>query len=97
MGGGSVTAITAIGDGGHTASRRETMTTEYGCVLVVSEEPVLRAGLDLGAFPRHEIEIRGRREMLAIRTLASARDLPTARSTPRHPIEPAAADGELIL
>ena len=96
MGYGSVTAITAIGDAVNTASRLETLTKEYGCQLVVSEETVKRAGLDLGAFPRHEIEIRGRREMLAIRTLASARNLPTARSNPRDLIEPAAADGEMI-
>jgi adenylate cyclase len=96
MGYGSVTAITAIGDAVNTASRLETLTKEYGCELVVSEETVLRAGLDLGAFPRHEIEIRGKREMLVIRTLASARDLPTARSDPRHLVEPAAADGELL-
>jgi adenylate cyclase len=97
MGYGSVTAITAIGDAVNTASRLETLTKEYGCELVVSEETVLRAGLDLGAFPRHEIEIRGKREMLAIRTLASARDLPTVWSSPLHVIERAAADGELIL
>jgi adenylate cyclase len=96
MGYGSVTAITAIGDAVNTASRLETLTKEYGCQLVVSEETVLRAGLDLGAFPRYEIEIRGKREMLAIRTLASARELPTAQSTPPHLVEPA-ADGELIL
>jgi adenylate cyclase len=97
MGYGSVTAITAIGDAVNTASRLETLTKTYGCELVVSEQTVLRAGLDLGAFPRHEIEIRGKREMLAIRTLASARDLPTARSNPLRRIEAAAADGELIL
>jgi adenylate cyclase len=95
MGYGSVTAITAIGDAVNTASRLETLTKEYRCELVVSEDTVLRAGLDLGAFPRHEIEIRGKREVLVIRTLASARDLPTARSNPLHLVEPAAA-GELI-
>ena len=72
MGYGSADAITAIGDAVNTASRLETLTKTYGCELVVSEETVLRAGLDLSAFPRHEIEIRGKREMLAVRTLASA-------------------------
>ncbi len=81
MGYGSATAITAIGDAVNTASRLESLTKTYGCQLVVSEETVLRAGLDLSAFPRQEIEIRGKREMLVIRTLASARDLSTARAT----------------
>jgi hypothetical protein len=38
----------------------------------------LRAGIDLGAAPRHEIEIRGRVERLVVRTFASAQDLPIA-------------------
>jgi hypothetical protein len=47
---------------------------------------VARAGLDLTAFPRHEIEIRGKRETLAIRTLDSAAELPVASADPVHPI-----------
>ncbi len=35
-----------------------------------------RAGLDLGAFPRQEVEIRGKREMLAVRTLGRAAEMP---------------------
>ena len=93
----SATTITAIGDAVNTASRLETLTKDYGCELVVSEETVTRAGLDLGAFPRHQIEIRGKREMLVIRTLASARDLPASRSNPLRLVEHAATDGELIV
>jgi adenylate cyclase len=78
MGYGSATAITAIGDAVNTASRLETLTKTYRCELVVSEETVQAAGLDLGAYPRHEIEIRGRREMLSIRILARASDLSAA-------------------
>jgi hypothetical protein len=40
----------------------------------------LRAGIDLSACPRREIEIRGRRAMLAVRTLARAAELPSAGS-----------------
>src|SRR6266478_6025138 len=79
MGYGNVTAITAIGDAVNTASRLETLTKTYGCQLVVSEETVLRAGLDLSAFPSHEIEIRGKRDMLIVRTVASA--LPRRRDS----------------
>ena len=91
MGYGSAVAMTAIGDAVNTASRLETLTKTYGCELVVSEETVLRAGLDLSAFPRHEIEIRGRREMLAVRTVVSAGALSAAGSAADAPVEPAAA------
>jgi adenylate cyclase len=86
MGYGSAAAITAIGDAVNTASRLEELTKEYGCELVVSEEVVRRAEADLSVFPRYEIEIRGKRETLAVRTLASAADLPV-------PAEPTPAPG----
>ncbi len=76
MGYGSAAAITAIGDAVNTASRLQELTKEYGCELVVSEEVVRRAEFDLAPFPRSEIEIRGRRETLAVRTLESAAALP---------------------
>lgn len=92
MGYGSATAITAIGDAVNTASRLEELTKEYGCELVVSEETVLRAGLDLSAFASHEIEIRGKREPLTVRTLASAADLPGPEAgAPARRSTPAAA------
>jgi adenylate cyclase len=86
MGYGSAAAITAIGDAVNTASRLEDLTKTYGCEFVVSEETVSRAGLDLSGFPQYEIEIRGKREMLAIRTLDRAADLPIqgATSIRRH-------------
>jgi adenylate cyclase len=89
MGYGSAVAMTAIGDAVNTASRLETLTKTYECELVVSEETVLRAGLDLSAFPRYEIEIRGKRDMLAVRTVARATDL-SARAVPLAAVEPAA-------
>jgi adenylate cyclase len=87
MGYGGATAITAIGDAVNTASRLEELTKEYGCELVVSEDVVSRAGIDLSAFPRHEIEIRGKREMLAVRTLASAAELASSAAPPDLRIE----------
>jgi adenylate cyclase len=89
MGYGSAATITAIGDAVNTASRLEELTKEYDCELVVSEETVRRAGSDLSAFPRHEIEIRGKREMLAIRTLDHGAYLPYPGTTPVHPSRPA--------
>jgi adenylate cyclase len=76
MGYGRAAAITAIGDAVNTASRLEGLTKTYDCELVVSDETVARAGIDLSGFPRFEIEIRGKREMLAVRTLDRAADLP---------------------
>ena len=81
MGYGGTSSITAIGDAVNTASRLEALTKEYGCELVVSEAVVTRAGLDLAAFPRHEVEVRGKREMLAVRTLPRAAELPLPGQT----------------
>jgi adenylate cyclase len=93
MGYGNAAAITAIGDAVNTASRLEDLTKTYDCELVVSEETVERAGFDLSGFPRDEIEIRGKREMLAVRTLDRAADLPISGAAPTRRIAPAAAAG----
>jgi adenylate cyclase len=76
MGYGGAAAITAIGDAVNIASRLEELTKEYDCQLVVSEETLTRAGVALAGLPRHEIEIRGRRELLAVITFDGAVDLP---------------------
>src|SRR5262249_56346692 len=78
MGYGTAVSITAVGDSVNTASRIEGLTKTYACELVISEAVALRAGIDLGAAPRHEIEIRGRVERLLGRTFASAQALPLA-------------------
>ncbi len=86
IGYGKAVSLTAVGDAVNTASRLETATKEYGCELVVSEELLARAGIGLAAFPRYEIEIRGRLQMLAVRTLKSACELPeTGRGPLRVP------------
>jgi adenylate cyclase len=85
MGYGNAAAITAIGDAVNTASRLEGLTKEYECELVVSDETVARAGLDFSEFPHHEIEIRGKREMLAVTTFNRGADLPPPGAAPiRH-------------
>ena len=91
MGYGKAAAITAIGDAVNTASRLEALTKDYDCELVVSDETVARAGLDFSEFPRHEIEIRGKREMLAVTTFDRAADLPSPGAAPIRHAEPAVA------
>jgi len=91
MGYGNAAAITAIGDAVNTASRLEALTKDYDCELIVSDETVAHAGLDFSQFPRHEIEIRGKREMLAVTTFDRAADLPSPVAAPSRHSEPAVA------
>jgi len=76
MGYGSATTITAVGDAVNTASRIEGLTKLYRAELVMSQEVLTRAGLDLPHVHHEEIEIRGRQEKLVVAVFASARDLP---------------------
>lgn len=76
MGYGDASAITAIGDSVNTASRLEGLTKEYAAELVVSLEVIARAGLVLPDGRRDEIEIRGKREKLAVAVFQSAHELP---------------------
>jgi adenylate cyclase len=87
MGYGNAASITAIGDAVNTASRLESLTKSFACELVVSDETVSRAGLDLSGSPLHEIEIRGKREVLAVRIVKRAAELPASGAVPIRRIE----------
>ena len=52
------------------------MTKELKVQLVVSEALASLGQIDLSEFPRHEIAIRGREEMLTVRAIADAATLP---------------------
>jgi adenylate cyclase len=73
-------SLTAIGDTVNTASRLESLTKELKVELVVSQELLDRAGVDLSAAPRHEVDIRGRQGRLAVRAVLQARDLTSLSS-----------------
>jgi adenylate cyclase len=68
-------SLTAIGDTVNTASRLESLTKELKVELVVSQELLDRAGVDLSAAPAHDVDIRGRQGRLAVRAVLYARDL----------------------
>jgi adenylate cyclase len=80
MGFERVSSLTAIGDTVNTASRLESLTKDFAVELVVSQELLDRAGLDLPAAARHEVEIRGRQARLAVRAVARATDLTSLSS-----------------
>ncbi len=64
--------MTAIGEAVHVASRLQDLTKEYHCQLVVSEVVGTVAGIPLGDFPRHDIQVRGLSAPLAIRVIDRA-------------------------
>jgi adenylate cyclase len=64
--------FTALGDAVNVAARLQDMTKSLQCEVILSEEVRLTAGLAEDALPRREVEIRGRNEPLAVRTVASA-------------------------
>src|SRR5258708_25822236 len=72
---GADTTITAIGDAVNTASRVESLTKDFQCELVVSEEVIVRAGFDRTLFRWEQIELRGKQERLGVAILASGADL----------------------
>ena len=72
MGYRETSTITAVGDPVHVAARLQELTKQYKSQLVVSDTVGERAGVDLGGFARHEIQVRGRQEPLSIRVVESA-------------------------
>lgn len=80
MGYDRTASLTAIGDTVNTASRLESLTKDLRVELVVSQELLDTAGIDLSAAPMHEVDIRGRQGRLAVRAIVRAGDLTSLSS-----------------
>jgi class 3 adenylate cyclase len=76
MGDGRWRSLTAVGDTVNTASRLEALCKVHDCELVVSDDLLASAGVELQNARPQEVEIRGRSSPLVIRTIGSARELP---------------------
>jgi adenylate cyclase len=75
MGWGQSFYLTAVGDTVHVAARLEQATKDYNAELVLSEEVARLAGLDLSAFPGHELTVRNRGGRVGVRVIARVADL----------------------
>ncbi len=81
-GGGATAGITALGDTVNTASRLETLTKEYGAVLVVSHAVVHAAKVELAATRVEEITVRGRQSLLKVYAITDVGPLAGALAAP---------------
>ena len=73
MGYSKTTSLTAIGDVVNTASRLQSLTKDYKCQLVISEDVSKYAGLMSENYDAHEIKVRGKSTQLNIFSIKDAR------------------------
>ena len=67
--------FTALGDAVNVAARLQDMTKTLGCEAIFSEEVRITAGLSDDSLPAQEVSIRGRSELMVVRTVTSATTL----------------------
>jgi adenylate cyclase len=67
--------FTALGDAVNVAARLQDMTKNLACEAIFSEEIRVNAGLAADSLPQQEVAIRGRRELMMVRTVTSAKTL----------------------
>ena len=82
MGYGMATYLTAVGDTVNVASRLQDLTKEYDCALVISEEVATRAGIKMQSSPRHQVNVRNRREPLIVYAISDESRLLSASRSP---------------
>jgi adenylate cyclase len=75
MGYGAATSLTAVGDTINTASRLESLAKELDAELVLSDEVVKRAELDVAAMDRKTLALRGRAAPITAWIVPSVDDL----------------------
>jgi adenylate cyclase len=83
MGWGDSFYLTAVGDTVHVAARLEQATKDYQAELVLSEDIARHAGVDLAAFPRHDLTVRNRTVPVPVRVVARVADLRSLLRSPR--------------
>jgi adenylate cyclase len=69
MGRGVAMYLTAVGDTVHVASRLQDLTKQYKCQLIISEMMARQAGIEVSAYPAHEVVVRNREDPIQIRTI----------------------------
>jgi len=67
--------ITAIGDTVNTCARLESLTKDYGCLVIVSRPAAQAAGLRLVGHELHEAPVKGRNEPVQFYALQTLDDL----------------------
>jgi len=67
--------ITAIGDTVNTCARLESLTKEYGCVVIISRQAAEAAGLRLVGHALHQAPVKGRNEPVEFYALKTLDDL----------------------
>ena len=70
MGPPSAPNLSAVGDHINVAARLESLTKDFGCVLVVSEAVLVNARISAEDLARHEVTVRGRNQALSVFSVA---------------------------